>query len=776
LTNAHVVAGASIIKASVPGRSSWISARILGLSPCDDLAVIDLEGSGFTPAILGESDDLKLGQEVVAIGYPLAGDLDTQLTVNQGIVSKLKTQLDQLTHLIQTDTPINPGNSGGPLVNLRGEVVGINTIKVEYTSSGRPVQGINFAIGVSLAKEAIAELERGDNRHWLGLNMVTNDQEVADYFSLPTTEGMLVYAVADGSPAAEVGLATGDILLRLKGVTVQSESDVCDVLRSHRTGDLLPIEIMRGEETLEGAIGSATLIASAQPPSLPSGEGVPSLVLYHNEELGVTFPYPQDWIIDEQDNEVTFESPTGDVSLLFGLYDIQAGTTAEEVMDRTIGDLSEDNPDLEVVATDSWVLSGDLEAVLNGVVLTDDEGEVRWAFFVEMVREATNYTLILTGDETADAEMYGEVLGEIAAGLEVLAPPTLLLPPPSDGEMPFLALYRNEELGVAFPYPQDWIIDEQDNEVAFESPTGDVSLLFGLYDVEAGATAEEVLDRTIGDLGEDYPDLEVVATDSWVLSGDLEAVLNGVVFTDDGGEVRWAFFVEMVREATNYTLILTGDETADAEMYGEVLGEILAVFEVLASLGGPGSDIDDGQPILADDFGDPESGWSTYDDTEAGAKYDDGAFRISVREEQYIAWSSLPQEFDDFALEVSTAWVTGSAINACGVFVRFQDEENLYEFGIDGEGYFMIGKYVDGEWIFLVDWQESIALNGGDDASNDLAVICIENELSFYANGELLATVVDDSFKEGEMALFAETFDEGGVEILFDDLYVWPVP
>ncbi len=615
VTNAHVVAGASIIKASVPGRSSWISAKILGLSPCDDLAVIDLEGSGFTPAILGESDDLKLGQAVVAIGYPLAGDLDTQLTVNQGIVSKLKTQLDQLTDLIQTDTPINPGNSGGPLVNLRGEVVGINTIKVEYTSSGRPVQGINFAIGVSLAKEAMAELERGENRHWLGLNMVTNDQEVAEHFSLPTAEGMLVYAVADGSPAAEAGLETGDILLRLKGVTVQSESDVCDVLRSHRVGDLLPIEIMRGEVTLEGAIGGASLVASAQPPPLPFDEGVPSLALYNNEELGVAFPYPEGWFIDEQDNKVTLESPEGNVSLLFGLYDVPAGTTAEEVMERTIGDLSED-----------------------------------------------------------------------------------------------------------------------------------------------------------------YPDLEVVATDSWMLSGELEAVLNGVVFTNDVGELRWAFLVEMVQETTNYTLILTGDETTDPEMYGEVLGEIVDEFEVLASPDGPASGTEDAEPILADDFSDPESGWSTYDGAEAIAQYDDGAFRISVREEQYVVWSSLPQEFDDFAVEVSTARVAGSAINACGVFARLQDEDNLYEFAIDGEGYFMVGKYVDGEWMVLVDWQESDALDSGPDASNDLAVICIDNELSFYANGELLTTVVDDSFAEGQIALFAETFDEGGMDIRFDDLSVWPVP
>ena len=615
VTNAHVVAGASIIKASVPGRKSWISAKIVGLSPCDDLAVIDLEGSGFTRATLGESDTLKVGQEVVAIGYPLAGDLDTQLTVNRGIVSKMHTPLDQLTDLIQTDTPINPGNSGGPLVNRRGEVVGINTIKVEYTSDGRPVQGINFAIGISLAKEVIAELERGENRHWLGLNMITNDWEVADYFDLPTAEGMLVYAVADGSPAAEARLEVGDILLQLKGIAVQSEEDVCNVLRSHHAGDPLPVEVVRGGQTLRGAIGGAPLVAPALPPTPPPGEEIPSLTYYHNEGLGVAFPYPQGWFISEEDDAVVFESPQGNVSLFFGLYDVEMGTTAQEVMEQTIAYMREDHPDLKVLATDFLILTERLEAAVSGVVFTDEEEDsTKWAFIIEMVQEATNYTMVMLGDESADSEMWGSVLAEILEDFEVL------------------------------------------------------------------------------------PDLGI--------SGDEEEV----------------------------TLLFT------------------------------------------DDFSDPESGWATYDDAEATAQYDDGAFRISVSKGQYIAWSRRPQEFDDFALEVSTLWLRGNPANAYGILFRFQDSENFYQFDVDGEGYFMAGKYVDDEWIFLVDWQESEALNHGANARNDLAVVCQENELGFYANGELLATVMDDTFARGEVGLLAETFDEGGVEILFDDLYIWPVP
>jgi hypothetical protein len=203
-------------------------------------------------------------------------------------------------------------------------------------------------------------------------------------------------------------------------------------------------------------------------------------------------------------------------------------------------------------------------------------------------------------------------------------------------------------------------------------------------------------------------------------------------------------------------------------MYGQVLGEMVAGFE---GLGGA----EEVQPIFSDDFSDPESGWATYSDAQATAQYDDGAFRISVQEEDYIAWSRQPQEFDDFALEVSTVWLGGNPVNACGLLFRFQDSANFYQFDVDGEGYFMAGKYVDDEWIFLLDWQESEALNRGPNASNDLAVACQKNELSFYANGEFLATVVDDSFGQGTIGLFAETFGEGGVEVRFDDLYVWSV-
>ena len=138
-----------------------------------------------------------------------------------------------------------------------------------------------------------------------------------------------------------------------------------------------------------------------------------------------------------------------------------------------------------------------------------------------------------------------------------------------------------------------------------------------------------------------------------------------------------------------------------------------------------------------------------------------------------MAWTSHSEELRDFALQASATWAGGNVDNAYGILARLQDNENFYEFAIDGEGYFMIGKYVDDVWSFASTWQESAALNHGDDSSNILGVICRQDELRFYANGELLASVTDDSFAEGGIALFAETFEEGDVDVSFDDVSVW---
>ena len=264
VTNAHVVEGAAIIKAYVQGIDRWLSARLVGISTCEDLAVIDISGEGYAPATLGESDEMMLGEDVIALGYPLASALGAELTINRGVVSKLHAQLDELEDLLQTDTDINPGNSGGPLVNMRGEVIGINSLKFEYTAAGRPVTGLNFAIPSSHAKPIIERLASGENLFWMGTNAITNDADVAWYFDLPVEEGLFIYGVSDNSPAADAGIEAGDVVITMKGIDVSTMADVCDILRTNPEGNSIAVQVMRGTKVLEGEIWGEKLSVAAE--------------------------------------------------------------------------------------------------------------------------------------------------------------------------------------------------------------------------------------------------------------------------------------------------------------------------------------------------------------------------------------------------------------------------------------------------------------------------------------------------------------------------------
>ncbi|MGB5933984.1 MAG: sugar-binding protein, partial [Anaerolineae bacterium] len=189
------------------------------------------------------------------------------LTINRGVVSKLHAQWDEfaeLQELIQTDTAINPGNSGGPLVNMRGEVIGINTLAMDYTRSGRPVRGLNFAIASSHVKPIIERLASGENVLWIGANAITNNADVAWYFDLPVDDGLFVYGVSDNSPADEAGIGPGDVLITMKGINVYTMADVCDILRTNPEGNPVAVQVMRGTKVLEGEIWGEKLSVTSE--------------------------------------------------------------------------------------------------------------------------------------------------------------------------------------------------------------------------------------------------------------------------------------------------------------------------------------------------------------------------------------------------------------------------------------------------------------------------------------------------------------------------------
>jgi serine protease Do len=233
VTNNHVVTGAALLKVWIGGETGkTYNAKVVGVSECSDLALIDIEGDGF-PYLDWHEGPINVGLEVYAAGFPLG---EPQFTLTRGIVSKEEaggeTYWASVDYVIEHDATINPGNSGGPLLNADGNVVGINY-------SGRETDQY-FAIGRDLAQDVVSQLEKGQNVEWVGIN---GEAFVNEDFS-----GIWVYSVESGSPADKAGIEGGDIITMVESLILATDgtmADYCDVLRSHDNDDTLDIEVLR---------------------------------------------------------------------------------------------------------------------------------------------------------------------------------------------------------------------------------------------------------------------------------------------------------------------------------------------------------------------------------------------------------------------------------------------------------------------------------------------------------------------------------------------------
>jgi Do/DeqQ family serine protease len=273
LTNAHVVAHASEITVTLEdGRN--LKARLVGIDTPTDIAVVQINARGLTQIQLGDSSRLAVGDFVVAIGNPFG----LPHTVTSGIVSGLKRSgfsPDDFENYIQTDASINPGNSGGALVNLRGDLVGINTAIL--SGSGDNI-GIGFAIPVDTAARVMRQLiEYGAvDRGQLGVTMYTVTPEVAHSLGLAKATGGLVAQVSPGSPADKAGLRAGDVITAVAGQRVASNADLRDALGFLRVGDEVTIDLLRnGRPQRRRAVLADTLAAA------PGAAGVPRVRLHH---------------------------------------------------------------------------------------------------------------------------------------------------------------------------------------------------------------------------------------------------------------------------------------------------------------------------------------------------------------------------------------------------------------------------------------------------------------------------------------------------------------
>ncbi len=269
LTNAHVVKGASEVKVKLTDRREF-KAKVVGVDPATDVAVLKIEASNLPVVSLGSAKDIRVGEWVVAIGSPYA----FENTVTSGIVSAKSRLLPEGTYVpfIQTDVAVNPVNSGGPLFNLKGEVVGINS--QIYSRSGG-YQGLSFAIPIDTALHVKDQLVAHGKvtRGRLGVTIQEVDQGLANSFGMKKAGGALVSSVEDDSPAAKAGLKPGDVVVKLDGTEIGSSIELASRVSMMKPGTEARLEVWRDGKPreIEVAVGEARQaeqLAAAAPADL----------------------------------------------------------------------------------------------------------------------------------------------------------------------------------------------------------------------------------------------------------------------------------------------------------------------------------------------------------------------------------------------------------------------------------------------------------------------------------------------------------------------------
>jgi serine protease Do len=317
LTNRHVIEGADKVQVTFPGGKSY-DAKIVGRDSRTDVGLLKIEAEGpLTVLSLGDSDKTEVGEWVMAVGNPfgLGGN-----SVTVGVVSFMgrDVALEGLrrgtsVEMIQTDAAINPGNSGGPLINTRGEVIGINTMIM--TGGSAASAGVGFSVPINVAKEILPQLrEKGKVvRGWMGVNIQAVGEELAGTYGLSEAKGAYVSAVTPASPAEKAGLLPEDVILSADGRAIQDNSDLSRYIASKSPGAAVKLEILRGKERKTVSVTLGTF-----PDEAPEGSADES----GRASLGMTLRDLTPAIAERM------ELPRGVRGAL--VTDVEAGTAAED--------------------------------------------------------------------------------------------------------------------------------------------------------------------------------------------------------------------------------------------------------------------------------------------------------------------------------------------------------------------------------------------------------------------------------------------------------------
>ncbi len=302
VTNNHVIENASEIEVILNDNSKY-TAKVVGADPATDIAVLKIEGSGFQPIPLGNSDDLKIGEWVLAVGNPF----NLTSTVTAGIVSAKARNINLLSErsgkeivpiesFIQTDAAVNPGNSGGALVNTRGELVGINTAIASQTGS---YSGYSFAVPVNLVQKVMRDLiDYGIvQRGYLGVQISDISQEIKEKNKLPNLKGVFVAKVIEDGSADKAGLKDGDVILKIGNKEVNSVASLQEEIGKRRPGDKVSITVRRkdGDEEIKELVlrnkeGETTLVSKEEiQKNVALGATFAELTAKEKKELNISY-------------------------------------------------------------------------------------------------------------------------------------------------------------------------------------------------------------------------------------------------------------------------------------------------------------------------------------------------------------------------------------------------------------------------------------------------------------------------------------------------------